>query len=1740
MKLKSIVLILLLSILGNLFAQNDIKLKKITSFGGTLKNITSKDNNIFISTTDGLKIFDVTDKKNVKLISYINNIGVSAKMDIKGNYLYLTSRSNGLIVVNISNVSKPFIEGKTYFLQTSSVNDKAEANDVRIDGDYAYIAVGKKGLAVVDVSSAKTPKILNYFQINGYTTALDIQNSYAYVVSTLDGLDIVDISNPNKLISIAHLAMDGQCNDIKVDKNYAYIANSKGLQIVDISDPNNPTLVGTFDTNGYCLAVDIKGDYAYIANGTDIQVVDITNKKSPTLVDSMSQSNRNCYDIKVNEDFIYLLNNKEPCVIDISEPYDIKHVSYFDMASLVKKIKIVDKKAYIANDYNGIQIADISDIDNIKLLGEYYQNGIANDVVVKDSTLFVANNHKGLLILDVSNSKDPSLISSVDTGGIAKAIALKDCCVFVANGSAGLSIVNVEDPSNPSVRGTLDAGGNANDVVLKGNYAFIADGYNGLVIIDVSNRDNPQKISQIKLKDFSYSVKVEGNYAYIADGDEGLHVVDISDVNNPKSIGSIDTDGQAKDVQVWNGFAFVSDDDKGVKVIDISDPKNMSIVEKITINGKSLHTYIDDNKLFLSNFSNGVSIFTIIQVPDAVLNLAAKDIKDDQLTLLWDMPVESEIKPIEKIKIFRDGTLVKTLDKNQITFTDKNLQSDTSYTYEIKTSNEVGDSKSKKIDVKTIKAIPAPPTSLSAKNITDNSVELYWHDNSDVEEGFKIFRNSKLIKTTKANVVNFNDSGLESGVSYAYEVKAFNESGNSSSDVITIKTLQSVPASASDFKADKIKSNFVTLSWKDNSDNEDGFRIERDGMVIGYLSENMTSFTDRTVESAKTYKYTLKAINKAGESEGVSIEIKTLDTIPTPPTALEAVIINDSTIKLVWNDNSENENGFEIYKNDKLLTTTSVDVNFYIDKDVTTDILYTYLVQAVNSQGSSAYDKVKVKITKTVPLPVTDFVAIPFSESIINLSWSDNSDNEEGFEIYRDDTLIYKAKADETSYTDKELKPNTLYRYTIRAVNEQGASIFASAKAMTFDIDKNVPNPPVDFRVNPLSAKVVKLQWKDNSDNERGYKIYRDGKLIATLDNQHTSFIDKELEADTNYVYKIVAVNSKGASKPVLAKVKTKKDPLSKPNAPSDFTAVANGDKEVELRWSDNSDNEEGFEIYRDKKLIYTALPDDKMFLDTHLMPGTLYEYEIKAINDIGSSTSVKAQATTLDRDTMIIPPTNLFGEVQSDKYIILRWSDNSDNEDGFKIYRDNELIYTTKANKTQYVDIDVETNRYYTYMVKATNKDGDSISDSVKVSIYVKIIQNPPQPPTNLFAKVKDNKEIVLTWSDNSDDEEGFKIFRNDKLIHTVEANVTTYTDKNLEDNVTIYTYIVKATNKNGDSMGDSIKAQISDYSQDIPASPLAFKAEPKGVLNVKLSWTDSDKNDKKYKIYRNKELIYTADRNESSYVDTTAEPDTEYIYSIVAFNENGNAAPLEAKIKLSINQIQTFVYNLYKKVLERKPDDEGLLYWENELKSKNKTALYVVKQFIKLPEFGSKNIDSKKYVEILYKTFFNRIPEKSGLDYWKEILDKNSYPKDILFYKFAFSNEFKDICEKYGINNYTDKEKAELFIERLYQLVLKRPSDRESLDYWSSLVLDKIETPKNIAKSFFDSDEFKKKKISDEEIITIVYRALLDREPDKEGIDYWKKKLESGMKMDKMLDIFLNSEEFSTLVKKGFVNEL
>lgn len=90
------------------------------------------------------------------------------------------------------------------------------------------------------------------------------------------------------------------------------------------------------------------------------------------------------------------------------------------------------------------------------------------------------------------------------------------------------------------------------------------------------------------------------------------------------------------------------------------------------------------------------------------------------------------------------------------------------------------------------------------------------------------------------------------------------------------------PNAPSNLSASAVSQSQINLSWNDNSDNESGFKIYRNGSYIGVAGANITSFYDYDLACGTTYSYYVKAYNSGGESGPSNTASATTYPCPTP------------------------------------------------------------------------------------------------------------------------------------------------------------------------------------------------------------------------------------------------------------------------------------------------------------------------------------------------------------------------------------------------------------------------------------------------------------------------------------------------------------------------------------------------------------------------------------------------------------------------------------------------------------------------------------------------------------------------------------------------------------------------------------------------------------------------------------------------------------------------------------------
>lgn len=112
----------------------------------------------------------------------------------------------------------------------------------------------------------------------------------------------------------------------------------------------------------------------------------------------------------------------------------------------------------------------------------------------------------------------------------------------------------------------------------------------------------------------------------------------------------------------------------------------------------------------------------------------------------------------------------------------------------------------------------------------------------------------------------------------------------------------------------------------------------------------------------------------------------------------------------------------------------------------------------------------------------------------------------------------------------------------------------------------------------------------------------------------------------------------------------------------------------------------------------------------------------------------------------------------------------------------------------------------------------------------------------------------------------------------------------------------------------------------------------------------------------------------------------------------------------------VTKFIARNYKMCLGRLADEDGINAWCNQILTGQNTAKEVAYGFVFSQEFKEKNLSDADFVKLLYSVFMNREADEAGFNAWMKVL-KDGQSREHVFNGFADSNEFREICARYGI---------------------------------------------------------------------------------------------------------------------------
>ena len=277
------------------------------------------------------------------------------------------------------------------------------------------------------------------------------------------------------------------------------------------------------------------------------------------------------------------------------------------------------------------------------------------------------------------------------------------------------------------------------------------------------------------------------------------------------------------------------------------------------------------------------------------------------------------------------------------------------------------------------------------------------------------------------------------------------------------------------------------------------------------------------------------------------------------------------------------------------------------------------------------------------------------------------------------------------------------------------------------------------------------------------------------------------------------------------------------PEKPIEIGIQTVEDGKIKLTWIDKAVNEDGFIIERSTEsgnsgfVEITRVPEDREeYTQSGLLLNEEYWYRVIAYNANGNSEfSVAVSIVPVSVSGLPASPSNLTAFVQSESQILVRWTDNSTDEDGFIVERRKTSalqwgeIEQLSTNASEFTDTNLDSDCEYYYRVCAYNSYGRSGYSNADSAVT---LEPPTKPaaPTNLLAEATSPDTVELTWWDQSDNESEFKIFADkavmpnglvgtNQIVGTVDADTTSFTHE--ANGMTDANYYVFAVNSAGSS---------------------------------------------------------------------------------------------------------------------------------------------------------------------------------------------------------------------------------------------------------------------------------------------------------------------------------------------------
>ncbi|MBD3271324.1 MAG: hypothetical protein GF384_02150, partial [Elusimicrobia bacterium] len=695
-------------------------------------------------------------------------------------------------------------------------------------------------------------------------------------------------------------------------------------------------------------------------------------------------------------------------------------------------------------------------------------------------------------------------------------------------------------------------------------------------------------------------------------------------------------------------------------------------------------------------------------------------------------------------------------------------------------------------------------------------------------------------------------------------------------------------------QASEVNTSSVTLTWSGDGTIYDvvkaadaGFGSEVSTFTLSAQTTTFMGLTDYT-----TYWFRVRAYNGDGVVTAFATEIATR-TIFNAPTNHGAVVLGTDSMKWLWDDNSDNETGYRVYATTGGLISGNLDPDdtYYIRTDLSANTSYqTYVV----AFGDDTYESLASNTTKyyTLTNDPDGLSVVAVYKSSVTVEWNGNGGSY--YEVVTASDTDYSVGVDTITLTGEattffSLDSYTTYYFKVRAFNGDDIATLFTGSISTRTLPSNVPAAPAGFDGVVKGVDSIEWGWDDLNTTEDGYRVYNatDSLLVQSLGPDTTYWLMEDLQANTSYAFFVRAYNVQGESLD-----SDHATYYTFANIPGNVALSEVHVSSVTLTWTGDgsyydtvkaSDNSFSTEV---ATFTLSGLTTGFAGLDDY----TEYWFRVRAYNGDDIPTEF---VTAISTKTLLNPPDNFIGLVQSTGSIKYTWTDNSNNESGYRVYNATNSVAVSGdlgqgVEEYTYENLRPNTS-YQTYVVAFGQGSDESLpSATTEWFTFANI-------PSSLQVNAVYRSSVTVSWTGDGSQydvvaasDTGFSVG-----VSTINLSEATTTFYGL-DSYTTYWFRVRAYNGDGVMTEfTSVEVSTKTLPSDVPGKPQNFTGVVKGIDSIEWGWDDLNTTEDGYRVYNatNSQMMQGVGANTTYWLNTELRANTSYQYYVKAYNVHGES---------------------------------------------------------------------------------------------------------------------------------------------------------------------------------------------------------------------------------------------------------